>query len=335
MGERLEAAYRTREEEIAVELAMHFEAGRDTQRAVRYHHVAGEKASRHLAYREATTHFSAALSLLHASPATTESRALELSLQLALTHPLIALQGWAAEETRQAYQRAHELSEVVGGQSEQFTALFGLWVVAYTRAELHIAYELAQQLRHLAQWRSDAAQQMEAYHALGYTLQRMGNLPLARRHLERGITLYDHQRHRSQAFLYGLDNGVAGLGYAAWALWALGYSDQAQQRTNAMLALAEELSHPLNVAWALNSAAWHYQFQHAAQIALQYAEAEIALCEEHHFPQLRAVGLIAKGWALAKPTAAARGYSPHGSRACRSETHGSGHRPTPLSHCPR
>lgn len=300
VGERLEAAYRTREEEIAVELAMHFEAGRDTQRAVRYHHVAGEKASRHLAYREALTHFSAALSLLHASPTTTESSTLELSLQLALTHPLIALQGWAAEETQQAYQRAYELSEMVGGQSEQFTALFGLWVVAYTRAELRVAYELAQQLRHLAQRRSDAAQQMEAYHALGNTLHRMGNLPLARRHLARGIALYDRQRHRSQAFLYGLDNGVAGLGYAAWVLWALGYPDQAQQKTDAMLALAQELSHPLNIAWALNSAAWHYQFQRTSQSALQYAEAEIALCEEHHFLQLRAVGLIAKGWALAR-----------------------------------
>jgi predicted ATPase len=127
----------------------------------------------------------------------------------------------------------------------------------------------------------------------------MGNLRLARRHLERGITLYDRQRHRLQIFLYGLDNGVAGLGYAAWVLWALGYIDQAQQKTDAMLALARELSHPLNLAWALNSAAWHCQFQRASHTAQQYAEAEISLCEAHHFSQLHAVGLIAQGWALA------------------------------------
>jgi predicted ATPase len=299
VGERLEAAYRTREEEIAIDLAVHFEAGRDTQRAVHYHRIAGEKASKQFAYHEAIAHFSSALSLVRALPHAADSASLELQLQLALTRPLIAVKGWAAAETQQAYQRAHELSSTVGGPSEQFIALFGLWLVAYTRAELPLAYELAQQLLDVTRRHRDPTRQMEAYHTLGNTLHRMGNLRLARHHLERGTTLYDRQRHRLQTVLYGLDNGVAGLGYAAWVLWALGYPDQAQQKTDAMLALARELAHPLNLAWALNSAAWHYQFQGAPHAAQQYAEAEISLCEEHHFSQLHAVGLIAHGWALA------------------------------------
>jgi DNA-binding winged helix-turn-helix (wHTH) protein/predicted ATPase len=299
VGERLEAAYHAREEEIAVDLAIHFETGRDTQRAVCYHRIAGEKASEQFAYHEAIAHFSSALSLLRVSPHATESAYLELQLQLALTRPLIAVKGWAAAETQQAYQRAHELSSTVGGPSEQFTALFGLWSVAYTRAELPRAHELAQQLLDVTRRHRDPTRRMEACHTLGNTLHRMGNLRLARHHLERGITLYDRQRHRLQTFLYGLDNGVAGLGYAAWVLWALGYLDQAQQKTDAMLALARELSHPLNLAWALNSAAWHCQFQRTPHAAQQYAEAEISLCEEHHFSQLHAVGLIAQGWALA------------------------------------
>jgi DNA-binding winged helix-turn-helix (wHTH) protein/predicted ATPase len=299
VGERLAAAYRTREGEIAGTLAIHFEAGRDTQRAVRYHHIAGEKASAQFAYHEAIAHFSSALSLLRASPDAAESATLELQLQLALTHPLIAVKGWAAAETQQAYQRAHELSSTVGGPPERFTTLFGLWLVAYTRAELPRAHELARQLLDVIRRHRDPTRRMEASHTLGNTLHRMGNLRLARHHLERGITLYDRQRHRLQTLLYGLDNGVAGFGYAAWVLWALGYIDQARYKTDAMLALAQELSHPLNLAWALNSAAWHCQFQRNSHAAQQYAEAEIALCEEHDFSQLHAVGLIVQGWALA------------------------------------
>lgn len=299
VGECLEAAYRPREEEIAVELAIHFEAGCDTRRAVHYHYIAGETASKQFAYHEAIAHFSSALALLRAFPDNEESASLELQLQLALTHPLIAVKGWAAAETQQAYQRAHELSRTIGGPSEQFTALFGLWLVAYTRAELPRAHELAQELLVIARLHRDPTRRMEAYHTLGNTLHRMGNLRLAHRHLEQGIALYDRQRHRFQTFLYGLDNGVAGLGYAAWVLWALGYIDQAQQKTEEMLALAQELSHPLNLAWALNSTAWHYQFQRTSHLAQQYAEEEISLCEEHHFSQLHAVGLVVQGWVLA------------------------------------
>ncbi|MGE0684532.1 MAG: AAA family ATPase [Candidatus Binatia bacterium] len=299
VGECLEAAYRPREEDIAGELAMHFEAGRDARRAVRYHHIAGEKACEQFAYHEAIAHFSSALALLRVSPDDAGSTSLELQLQLALTHPLIAVKGWAAAETQQAYQRAHELSNTVGGPSEQFTTLFGLWLVAYTRAELSRAHELARQLLDVTRRPGDLTRRMEACHTLGNTLHRMGDLRLARHHLERGISLYDRQRHRLQTFLYGLDNGVAGLGYAAWVLWALGYIDQAQQKTDTMLVLARELSHPLNLAWALNSAAWHCQFQRDSHAAQQYAEDEIALCEEHHFSQLHAVGLIVQGWALA------------------------------------
>ena len=299
VGERLEAAYHGIEEEIAAELAMHFTAGHDRQRAIQYHQSAGEKATKQLAYHEAIFHYSSALSLLHHPPHSPASASLELQLQLALTQPLIAVKGWAAPETQQAYRRAHALSSTSGGLSAQFIALSGLWVVAYTRADLRAAHDLAQQLLRLARRKRKSVLQMEAYHALGNTLHRMGDLRSARTHLEQGIALYDRQRGGAPPLRHGLDDGVAGRGYAAWVLWALGYPDQARQKTEAMLTLARELSHPLHLAWALNSAAWHSQYQRTFHVSLQYANAELALCEEHHFAQLLAVGSIARGWALA------------------------------------
>ena len=47
------------------------------------------------------------------------------------------------------------------------------------------------------------------------------------------------------------DPRVECLSYAAWTLWFLGYPDQALKRSQEALALAEELSHPFSLAFAL------------------------------------------------------------------------------------
>src|SRR6185503_2883738 len=56
IGERLEAGLRERAVEVATELAMHFERGRDPRRAIRYLQAAGEIATQRHAAREAVAH---------------------------------------------------------------------------------------------------------------------------------------------------------------------------------------------------------------------------------------------------------------------------------------
>ncbi len=103
------------------------------------------------------------------------------------------------------------------------------------------------------------------------------SLPAA--HLEQGIALYDPQQHRSHAFLYGQDPGVACRVYAALALWLLGYPDQALQRSHEALTLAQELAHPFSLAFALYFAARLHQFRREAQAAQERAEAAMALVD--------------------------------------------------------
>lgn len=298
-GKRLETAYLHHEEEVAAELAMHFTEGRDLWRATHYHYIAGEKANRQPAYQEAISHFSQAAALLDSLPHSRKRSTQELRLHLALATPLIATKGWAAAETGQAYSRAHELSRRVGSLAEQFAALCGLWVVAYTRAELRTADGLAQQLFYIAERSRVPALRMKAHHMLGNTLHRLGQLSAARKHLEQGIQLYLLHQPHIHAQRSGLDDGVAGLGYLAWVQWALGYADQAQKTIAEMLTLARILAHPLEVAWALNTAAWHAQFHKAVHTAQRYAEEELSLSKEHEFAQLQAVGTIIKGWTSA------------------------------------
>jgi predicted ATPase len=84
IGEREEAAYGERAREIAVELAVHFEQGREYRRAVQYLKQAGENASRRFAYQEATNLLTKGLELLKTLPDTVERTQQELAIQLTL-----------------------------------------------------------------------------------------------------------------------------------------------------------------------------------------------------------------------------------------------------------
>src|SRR5262249_48947592 len=64
IGERLEAAYAGRTQEVASVLAAHFDRSRDLERAIRYHGDAADQAGSRAAYRESCFHLHAALDLL-------------------------------------------------------------------------------------------------------------------------------------------------------------------------------------------------------------------------------------------------------------------------------
>jgi adenylate cyclase len=82
-------------------------------------------------------------------------------------------------------------------------------------------------------------------------------------------------------------------------LWALGYPDQALKRSREALALAQELSHPFTLAFALGlSAAFHY-FRREVIEAYKQAEATIAISSQKGFPFWGSVGKVMRGWALA------------------------------------
>jgi predicted ATPase len=142
---------------------------------------------------------------------------------------------------------------------------------------------------------------MWAHNILGQSLLFLGEFALAQDHLEQGIALYDPQKHNplvSGAVVQ--DSGVSCLSIAASALWCLGYPDQALKRIQEALTLAQELSHPFSLAYALNLAANLYQFRREGQAAQERAEAGIALSSEQGVPFLLALGTILRGWALAE-----------------------------------
>jgi predicted ATPase len=192
------------------------------------------------------------------------------------------------------------LCQQVGDTAQLFPVLFGLWRFSLVRAELPLARELGEQLLRLAQQAQDAALLLGAHCALGTTLLWPGELPLAREHLEQGIALYDPQQHRSLAFVYGTDIGIACRIFVTRVLWYLGYADQALKRSHEAITLAQELSHPHSLSFALESTADLHQFRREWRLTQKRAEAAIALSAEQGFALRLSGAAILRGWALAE-----------------------------------
>jgi adenylate cyclase len=140
---------------------------------------------------------------------------------------------------------------------------------------------------------------MVAHRALGLPLYFMGEVAQAREHFAQSIALYDPQQHRTLAFAYGQDPGVAALVLDAYALWLLGYPDQALRRSYEACTRAEELAHPFTLAYMFATLAMFHQFRQDREEARRHAEAATRICREQGMPYWLGIGLILQSWARA------------------------------------
>jgi predicted ATPase len=278
-------------------LAHHYgEAGADRE-ALAYGERAGRMAVERSAAVEAIGHFGGALKRLANLPEDAERNQKELALQLALGAPLMAAKGYGAPEVEKAYARARELCRVASGDAQLFPAVQGLWQYYLVRGELPTARELAEQLLGLARASGEPALQLLAQRSLATTVFLLGEIERCRQLTETGLALYDRQQHRTLAFRYGQDPGVAHGLYLAWALWLLGHPDQSLKTVLAALELALETSHALSIAFArcFVGLLQNCRGEHVA--AGEQAEAASAIAAAHQLTLWLASATMMDGWA--------------------------------------
>ena len=279
-------------------LAHHYtEAGLNAP-AVGYWQRAGERATQRSANLEAIHHLTKGLQVLRTLPDTPAHTQQEIMLQAALGAPLMATKGWGAPEVEQVSSRARELCQQVGESAQLFPVLWGLWNFYIIRSQLQTAQELGEQFMRLAQHTPDPAFLLQAHFLVGDTFFWRGEFPPARAHLEQERALDNPQGRHAHAFFYGLDSGMACLSHAAWTLWLLGYPEQALTRAYQALTVAQALSHPLSVAWALFCAAVLHRYRQEWHATQEQAEALITLSTERGFPHWVALGTLLRGWAV-------------------------------------
>ena len=291
--EAIERLYADRLTEQVELLAHHSLRGRVLEKAVHYLHQAGAKAAARSANREAIEFFQQALNMLDQLPQTPETLSEALDIRIALGTPLISLKGAPSEEVEISYMRGRELVDQLKDESRRFPVMWGLWYVKFTRGEYAQAIEAADQLLASAQKGDDSGQLLEAHHSFWPTLCAMGRSKAALHHMERGLALYDPERHASQMYVYaGHDPGVCCRFHLAAARWSGGFPDRAAIEMQEALKLADRINHPLTtVATVWFEACLQYQ-RGEREAASETAERLLALANAYRLNPWVDVALV-------------------------------------------
>jgi len=285
----------------AAAIAQHLNQGTLIEEAVPYYERAAEVANRIYAYEEAIGHLHKALALLGTLPESAERDRRELALQIALGPPLRESRGWAVPEIGEMATRAWTLGERVGTESERLRIMWELVSFRVARGTgLHEALKTAEEALQLALAQKDPSLLAPAYHLVGEIHCQMGEFTSARECLEEAAELYDPRDHAAHPRRLGVDYGVLSPSFASHALWHLGYSDQALERSRQAVRRAEELADPFSRTIALAYDAMLQQFCGARDVVEKQAAAAIAVSTEYRFPYYLAWGTILHGWAVAE-----------------------------------
>ncbi len=298
IGTREERAYGPRSAEIAAELAMHFDEGRDAERAIHYLQQAADNARWRSAYKEARLHYERALVLVGRISAGRHRTERELLLRIGLGSVIVAIQGWAARDVEDTYVRAQELCRDLGETPRLFPALWGLWLFYWGRGPLGTARDISERLLTLAGQADDRTLHLQAHHAAWATAFSRGDFEAARGHAAAGLNVYDAARDAVLAATYGgHDAGACARQFSARALAFLGHTRQAVEQSHEAIRHAEALSDPFSLAIAHVFAAAVDHARRDPVSTREHAMAAACIGQEQGFRLLLAWASVVAGWA--------------------------------------
>ena len=282
------------------EIAYHYMAGEQYDRAFEYWLEAGQLAMGRSAHAEAIGHLQHGLAALEAQPPSAERDLRELSLRSALAVSLGIIRGLPAPEVEAVYERILELTGQLGKVPQQ--VYFGLWNFYMSRGRLRRAREMAQQRLAYGEATGDAASLYMGLYTSASSDQYLGNLSAAREGLERLLSVYPREGLADQAVAY--DIGVVSSSLLGDVLWHLGQPDTAMRKADEAIESARRFSpFTLSVALVIRLILASSMRDFAA--CLRRAEELIALSTEHSYQYWTVFWQISLALAGLSPTAAA------------------------------
>jgi DNA-binding winged helix-turn-helix (wHTH) protein/tetratricopeptide (TPR) repeat protein len=301
IGERIEAAYASRIDEVAAELAVHFDAAGDVPRAIHYLQRAADTSRRRSAYTVSEGQLRRALTLVETLPPSHDRTRREVDVRLALGSLLMAIRGFGSDEIAAHYTRALALSREIASADQLFPSLWGLWLFRWAQGGVRDASQLVCEIDRHVREQPDPVHLLQAYHAGWATSFSLGDLEETRRQAAEGFALYRIEEHASLASAYGNhDAGACALNFLARALVLLGTVDEAVRRSDAAIALARELQHPFTLAQTLAFAATVHQVRCDPEATRARASAAALIAREHGFRLIAAWSSILEGWSLVR-----------------------------------
>ena len=295
-------------------LAHHLAEAGFTERAIDYLRRAGQRSIERSANAEAIGHLTRALELLQSRPDNPQRKRAAFPLEAMLSQAMIASYGYTAPSTRETLLRARALIDDSTDPLQKFAVLYGLWASHYTAGEPAKLWDTAVEFLAEAERTNDATALCVAHRLVGTTHVASGRICCGVTSSQASIgCCYESERdagyhqfnqdsgaseRHAGYHQFGQDIGASALCYLSWALWHLGYVDQASEAATEAMKLAEKLSHPHTLVYTICHARGFIDlFRRRCEDTSSYAGLVISICNENGFSHWVNCGVILDGWA--------------------------------------
>ena len=158
--------------------------------------------------------------------------------------------GYAADETKAAFERTSVLAARAELPAERFSAPYGQYLWNWSRGEFVIARETAERFLREAESEGRIAEARVAHIGLGLTCLQLGDLREARTQLELGLSRFEEPGGNIRE-RFGVDTGAGARAFLAFTLWLSGDLPRVRELIEEGTRLADELGHPPTTATVL------------------------------------------------------------------------------------
>jgi tRNA A-37 threonylcarbamoyl transferase component Bud32/tetratricopeptide (TPR) repeat protein len=252
VAETLKRFYRLHTDRIAAQLALLFEAARDFDKAAEHFLTASERAQRMGAMHEAEALAQRGVGGLSNLPETPERDRRELSLQVALAVPAVALHTHGAPETLAVFGRIQELGRRSGKAHPLFAMLDQRAWAGISAGDTWNARDAALNCLAMAEEAADPAARIVAHFLLAVTSAQLAELLAACEHHEQIAKLYDPQIHHvSLAYIFASDLGIQSRSEHADLLFHMGSFARALALAEQAVMMGREQGPPLTLSIVL------------------------------------------------------------------------------------
>ena len=166
-----------------------------------------------------------------------------LKLQTDYAQALVWSKGFAAEETRAAFERTGDLATRAELPAERFPALYGQYLWSLQHGDISSARQIAERFLQEAEAQGRAAETGVGHRLVGLSSTFLGELVKARSHLEAALNTYDRERDSEVREKFAHDTGVAAAAFLALASWLTGDLERARQLIEEAMSLGSDLGH--------------------------------------------------------------------------------------------
>jgi hypothetical protein len=178
-------------------IAHHFTQAGFDDLAIEWWGKAGDQALRRSAFQEAIAHLGKAIAMADKPAVGSVATAAEpsrLKLQTDYAKALVWSKGFAAEETRAAFERTGDLATRAELPAERFPAGFGQYLWSLLHGDIRSARQIAERFLQGAEAQGRATETGVGHRIDGIASTFLGDLARARTHLETALLTYSRER---------------------------------------------------------------------------------------------------------------------------------------------